>query len=1821
MPKKNIYANIKPYEGQDINQYRDYVKTSIKQNDPELNDVFLDDLADEYISTSKPSQKVQAIAQPTQPTQPTQSAPQRPSKLVEQMMAATSKKQVLPTPTPKKPLKPQAETTGEALSEFLPQMQAPTLKDPFAEAAKVTNPALESLLATGVQGEPKKVEAPVQSAPSVSNRLLEQEAAQIPLRNQISKEIAQRQKDAFDIEAERNLPQADEAQKQVFAQTLRDNELAKQQYQGQLKANQIPRGEFDKIIDLNATAEKNIARAELASTLAPKGSNDVSSIKEMLDEYSRSPEFQTDVYTYAQGNSIPDLKEAASKMLDQKAKEFTQAPSTIQRGLSEFANTKFGRAISPVTRGVQAAIKAPVEIGGFLGAVASSLGEVYKDPSKSLTETIAKKNQANQAIAGRFVPSLAPTKQATTNFEAIADFLGDVGESVGAIEGGMTATRGLGNFFDKARKVGAYGSTSELAQLAAHSGKTMATDVLSKASQVLRGKNAIKTAQILDNTTKNMIMMGGQTMEAKRQEYEDAGFSHEEAADKAKNAAIISSFALSLPGVMRPHNESMVKNIVGESGYKGFTPLQDLLQRGKGAVKQGVNFAVDMAAINAATGGYDKLFEGGLKQAGHDFLVGAVSRVMSGQDGIRKVSQSQKRALVDAIESPDKLNLSITESGGSPEQIRTARSFIETIRPYYNEAVNERGYNKEQAIEDAIERTKMVQAGRKLAQMEAQAPLYQGENKEFNLEYERLNDIYNTSRQALEAVKNGISLNPNRLVSADQMAEIVKNYSIVRPEQKVPIELNAPYYSEPIPTSELAKDPKVKEALKQFEGSELVNDAYIDVVPVIGENGEVIDGAKGAAAAIARGQKQMYAFKSTSTNDVKKVANELYQESVSDKPDFEGLDEVHTKALKEMRKVYDKTMRETNEDIYEGVNSVVKDALERGYDKADVINMARKVNNGILSETVVEKMYNDQMKEKVEPVKEVTPKEATEEMQVVSENPKKAAETEQIAETTKEVKQPSEKVEQIETPTESVTKVKIEPTKEPVSESKEPQIENEALKDVESTAKALKKIDVKKTTPLEILANENEPIPEKKKISVTNRNGNWANVFNEAKDVVEQSTIIRALSNTKNTELLNEYLDLIQGLPNESNTVFDILSNFENKEQKADAIKKILKGEYSNNTKFDVLSFLKNNPEIDALIPAKIKVKPKVIPKSQSDIISEAYHKAKSDGSNPELVKAVEDLLSPQKVKASTIPTDKVVEQSSGGSSVGGDVDKPANWSKERLDKEIEKLDPYESQGYGVTRNRSLKESMADFPDKARLAFELRDFFKRIYKKDFEKDFDKRPLSSLGQFFYTDAKSLKDWVDNQIEAINDSIKSNQEYIDGLSNSKSDTKSKEMWADTIEKSKSEIENLKSEYKKYEQEKSGIYKKSDNVEISAKNSIIEQNKETTDFGKVISASSRFRPAETVVFDKPIIGKNGNKLISYQWAYEWTMQPSGKDSELKSKRISDWTQAESSAETGRGIVHKFTVERKDGTIVTVSSETIPSLLGYVDAAEMKNLPSLVSSVKTLAKQRMQLAILKAQETEYNNIKQEVEKGGKPNITVASKEELPFVTRKMIDSGRLNPNDFTYFKMGDVTYRQDGNSKTPTKETIEQLTDSWVKKEVENKGGKKPSGLYDLERRIERQEKKVEQATGSKLKAVEELLTPKTQENAISQPKTNEVLPRKQGEIREAGSERKRVGQGEQGVETPRKDSEGVQKENVKQKVIPEKEAKKAFEDVLTAHVKELNKDEVSAVELKKAAEKAQEAKAKSEDIKFLSENFKDVLLLLKEKAGIEVKNIEDC
>ena len=234
--------------------------------------------------------------------------------------------------------------------------------------------------------------------------------------------------------------------------------------------------------------------------------------------------------------------------------------------------------------------------------------------------------------------------------------------------------------------------------------------------------------------------------------------------------------------------------------------------------------------------------------------------------------------------------------------------------------------------------------------------------------------------------------------------------------------------------------------------------------------------------------------------------------------------------------------------------------------------------------------------------------------------------------------------------------------------------------------------------------------------------------------------------------------------------------------------------------------------------------------------------------------------------------------------------------------------------------------------------------------------------------------------------------------------------------------------------------------------------------SDYGKVVTSSSRFKPRETIVFDPPLIGINGNKLISYTWSYEWTEDFNKFKGETVNKRISDWTQAETNAETGRQIVHQYGIQLADGTYKTVSSETVPIILGFLDKKQSTTLPNLVTASKTLAKQKMQLAILEAKKIEKEDAIKEI-----------MSKPFPQITKSIAFGDAIR---YTMGKVSVIDHNSDINSEID-KERKEALIDSYVKEQLKEIGINvyENTNSYELKNRIQRQEKKIQNILENKM------------------------------------------------------------------------------------------------------------------------------------------------
>jgi hypothetical protein len=257
----------------------------------------------------------------------------------------------------------------------------------------------------------------------------------------------------------------------------------------------------------------------------------------------------------------------------------------------------------------------------------------------------------------------------------------------------------------------------------------------------------------------------------------------------------------------------------------------------------------------------------------------------------------------------------------------------------------------------------------------------------------------------------------------------------------------------------------------------------------------------------------------------------------------------------------------------------------------------------------------------------------------------------------------------------------------------------------------------------------------------------------------------------------------------------------------------------------------------------------------------------------------------------------------------------------------------------------------------------------------------------------------------------------------------------------------------------------------------NYIYEENEKKTDTSKIISSSSRFRPIETINFESPIIGPNGAKLLSYTWAYEWIEDWNEHKGETVEKRVSDWTRAEQSSDTGKGIVHQFVVKLPNGDTKVVSSESVLILLGITERNKIQGFSSLVSAVKTLSKQKLQLVVLNDKLATVKKIDDEINKMPKPEIERSEADHR---------------EDQIKWTMGDASVYDDKEifdwqtkTKSPnltiSEERLGGLIDSWKKNRYKEKGlnphsdslSRIESNIRDLKNRIERQERKVNSIT----------------------------------------------------------------------------------------------------------------------------------------------------
>jgi chaperonin cofactor prefoldin len=228
-----------------------------------------------------------------------------------------------------------------------------------------------------------------------------------------------------------------------------------------------------------------------------------------------------------------------------------------------------------------------------------------------------------------------------------------------------------------------------------------------------------------------------------------------------------------------------------------------------------------------------------------------------------------------------------------------------------------------------------------------------------------------------------------------------------------------------------------------------------------------------------------------------------------------------------------------------------------------------------------------------------------------------------------------------------------------------------------------------------------------------------------------------------------------------------------------------------------------------------------------------------------------------------------------------------------------------------------------------------------------------------------------------------------------------------------------------------------------------------------------TNRFRPSDAITFDNPPTGPTGVQMLGYQWQYRFEDDVDARGEDI-TRRVSDWDKADVNIETGRDIVHQFIVRMKDGNERVVSLESALELMGYIEPQSGKPIRSLASTVKTIARHKMALQQLKAEQRAYRNALQSVDMTAMPSPV---REETDAIGR----DAKARGDKVVWWTAGDARVRDPKQSQSISRERLGALQDAWKQKRLTERGWSVGAGevlasrIDTIEAQLRRAEKRL--------------------------------------------------------------------------------------------------------------------------------------------------------
>jgi len=1003
-------------QGQDDAQYTQAVRESIKSQRPYLSD-------DEVLSLS--SSYIQPVAVKATP-QETQSNiakfyTDRIKKTSEEKPITISKEQAAKIKSPFNENYVGQENYDKKKAFLYANELPPTLQDP-QEAANKVKPTLN------IKAEDVNAFKPEMGFPSADTRTPQQ----VQKTQEAAKELFKNtkgpapvdfgfKKDDYILAAQQAMPNANMEQKIAYANVLKANDDKARKYEAIQLSKDIADEDFNKSIQLD-----QILKQDRGTVLEQKYGGFKDEINKSIREYIETPQFKPDVVRIAKEKGV-SLNQAAQMALDEKSYQYANAPSSLEKNMQAYSDWAATNNIPfdyTVGKTLTSAVKGLTDVGAMgaamFEATVNGIQNKIEGNDFNFGNEFARRNAAMQRQSRVSIPQVQSEKA-----NPFTQGVSDVTSMVAAIGAPMSVVPKV-NLFSKAKNILSLGRGGEQAlqqglsadaQLAAKA-TTNANKLALDIGKILQSKPANVTANILDNTIQNYIVMGSPTMDAQRQKYLALGFSEEKANRRASGMTFLTNLALALPGTLRPNEMSVMDKVFNLGTFK---------EGAKAAVKQGVHFGLDMTGLRTIEEIADEraMRQNGIEvekkplqqeltdkfgHAAKDFAVGVLMSTM----GRMKYKQSdmQLAGLAEAFINPEGLSESIKQSvrlgKTSKEEAVAFQSFLNTLKPEYDKAINETTkegtpkFAPAIAAKVAIERIKQKQAEKALENLDASVEkktIYEtdknGNVVEKTVYRHKDGKLYDTEeastkgrRVSLLAAKTNAEQRARRLeagyvfegklISGWEMADMVDANSLngkAKEGQREDIVKNAPFEAVEDNVNKFKNDPKVAELVTQIEDGKLdvsnIEENNL-VPPIIGidnkGNEVIVDGSKTVAKMIVESAAERAGMKITFMKPIgeevyKEAANEAFETKIGDtEPITEGLPENEVIGVKSMSETFDKVI-ENGGDAAQGLVEAAKEGLQTFVEPEIVAERLKDIKGeDTFSEPIIEAAINKAQK-------------------------------------------------------------------------------------------------------------------------------------------------------------------------------------------------------------------------------------------------------------------------------------------------------------------------------------------------------------------------------------------------------------------------------------------------------------------------------------------------------------------------------------------------------------------------------------------------------------------------------------------------------------------------------------------------------------------------------------------------------------------------------------------------------------------------------------------------------------------------------------------